>query len=164
MLLPQWSMVRLFAACLGIAAVVLLPFGLWESFLAWRSTGWPTVPATFSAFKSTSSHGGTKIRGGGSASISVAYDYEVDGVRYHGTRATFGWAGYIDKSSKSDLVGAFTAKATYPIAYAPGNPARSVVFPGWNPGGLIIVVAGLILGTIALGAFVGTRKRGDSGD
>jgi hypothetical protein len=155
----RYPILRLIGVACCLAAVVLLAMGLWKAFWSWRSAAWPTVPAVIAEYASeTTNSGGRKTRKGGpSLDVTVLYRYSVDGLDHEGSCVVYGNPRFVDRALRQKLGAAFREGQPFPIAYSPGNPARSVVFPGWNWGGMVTAAIGLVFGLLGAGFLAAMR-------
>jgi hypothetical protein len=125
--------------------------GVREWMKASDSAAWPTVAGTVTHSEVTRHTSTSKGRTRTSYNARIEFDYEIDGVRHHGTRRTY----RVTSSSQS---GAQEAVDRHPIgspvtvSFDPDDHTRAVLEPGWAWSNAIPVGVGLF--AIAFAAFV----------
>jgi hypothetical protein len=148
---PEPSIAAFFFLVPGLACTLFALRSLW-TVVASRS--WPTVEAsvvrsTVTRFRGDSMSGGNRFY-----QPSIAYQYEIDGVTYVGTRLDWGRFGTTREEAQRVADG-------YPFGqlvtayYDPSRPHRSVIEPrGWTTSifllvfGLGFVVGGVLMVTV----------------
>jgi hypothetical protein len=140
-----------------LAATVLYVPGVLSAF---ASAGWP---ATEGRILATSIDSRPSRRSGFTYELVLSYSYTVDGREYTGDRIDF--IDGVQAKAREELERerqryGFVDGETVMVHYDPADPARSVLWPGFDPrraGGLGFLVVGMPLLTVLY--VLGLRRR-----
>ena len=115
------------------SAVTLTVDGMtgWSSYCQFRATTFPTADGVITRSEVTES--------GDSYQLDVAYDYEVAGQRYTGTRYSYDYAGAHTREACRKTRDEVPVGAHVAVAYDPHEPAEALLRPGWT-GSLLMMV------------------------
>ncbi len=116
----------------GLGAVVLggMVYALWYGH---ASRSWPTAEGRIiqSRLRQAERTGG---RRGYGYSVTIRYEYEVDGRRHIGSRVGFcrlgSGSGSFVRKKMSRLIKKYPEGATVPVHYHPSNPNKAVLETG----------------------------------
>ena len=134
------------APCTGLVGVGFLARAFYEWNRMSATADWRRTIATVMAASVVSQ---TDSEGGKSYSISVRYEFAVDGARHTGIRIGFSARSYVRKKGAEAELAHYPANSTLPVWFDPRKPAEAVLirkYP-YTPlyFGMGIVLAGLAL-------------------
>lgn len=130
-----------------ISASALFIYGGWQVYWSIESSSWPTAMASLQRVEHDAGTSGPG-RTGVSESMRMDYSYVVDKQEHSGSRVAYGFLRFVDDGQVKEMMTAYFNGEGYPVHYAPGNPSRSVMFPGFNFGGVILVILAMILSVV----------------
>ena len=86
---------------------------------------------------------------------AVEFEYNVNGVKYKGSKVTFGSTTY-DYIIASKICDKFAVESTPDVFYNPSNPAESVLAPKSTEGqrsvipGVFFIITGILIGLVGI--------------
>jgi hypothetical protein len=88
-------------------------------------------------------------------SISVSYEYQVNGVRHAGNRIGFRKRWYVRKRRAQTELARYAIDSEVPVFYDPAKPADAVLSRQSVDGALLIVSGVVLLGIAVAGSLFG---------
>jgi hypothetical protein len=134
---------------IGLAGSVLIASGLWQVWNAKNSVNWQRTQGRVlsSAVSQTSSK---SLR----STLTIAYEYTVNGIVFHGDRMAYSQAVNHEIADSILMNTRYFSGAAVDVYYDPSSPGRAVLIPGSKQqledfssmisGGFILLVAWVV--------------------
>jgi len=129
----------------------LLSYGLYQKRKVRESQGWPQTVGRVSKADLVVDTGPDS----NGCSVSVTYEYQVDGVRHAGNRIGFRRRWYIRKQRAETELARYAVHSEVPVFYDPAKPGDAVLTRESVDGVLLIVSGILLLGIAVAGSLFG---------
>jgi hypothetical protein len=137
-----------------IVGIAMIAYSLFQRSRLRASASWVPVTATIvkAELLTSATTDSSEYR------ISLAYEYEANGVRYTGKRIGFGPRSYIRKKRAQAELEKYPVTCTVTVYFDPENPGEAVLVRE-APSNILYLVMGICLLAFAAGIVVWTSIR-----